>query len=50
MHGAGAALARGSHVLRRIEIRRNLHGGVRSSGVKRAAVVRRNDRDRLDSE
>ena len=48
MHGVGARLARGTHVLGRVEIRRDLDDRVRRLRVERAAVVGRRDGDRLE--
>src|SRR5439155_1976638 len=49
MDGIGAGLARGAHLLGRVEIGRDLDERVRGLGVERAAVVGSRDRDRLDA-
>ena len=49
MHRVRAALARGAHVLGRIEIRRDLDRLVGRTRVQRAAIVRSDDRDGRDA-
>ena len=49
MHGVGAGLASGAHVLGGIEVGGDLDERVRGLGVERAAVVGRRHGDRLDT-
>ncbi len=49
MDGIGAGLARGAHLLGRVEIGRDLDERVRRLRVERTAVVGSSDGDRLDA-